>query len=307
MTNLKCQVEQTCTARPRKIFDVITDFRRQDRWLTEEREVPQYRRRILQPGDPGDDLPRASTARVRPTVTEFERPTKITFHQPMAMALHSGTVDVTVRYMLAPTAQSTHAQRVVTLQDPLAAEAPPAAAGTHLAGRAAAHLARAQGLLRNTVLAQGRVFRDGSSTRAKGSSRAPDAPMPTTLTSTSSALSCCSEALPRDATRPPDLSCPPQLSSHSCLATAVSHIPCPCGPCGPVSSRAVGPIEPSRVRTFSTVFEAAPKGRTRRRRGRPSRAPASLPPGSPLTPVGWRERQGPQAAAPEEVTEPRLI
>lgn len=54
----------------------------------------------------------------RGTVTEFERPTEITFHQPMAMALHSGTVDVTVRYTLAPRAESTHVQGVVTLGIP---------------------------------------------------------------------------------------------------------------------------------------------------------------------------------------------
>ena len=96
------------------------------------------------------------------TVTEFERPTKITFHQPMAMALHSGTVDVTVRYTLAPTAQSNRRAAGRNARDPLAAEAPPAAAGAHLAGRAAAHLARAQGLLRDAVLAQGRVVMGGS-------------------------------------------------------------------------------------------------------------------------------------------------
>jgi hypothetical protein len=52
------------------------------------------------------------------TVTEFEQPTKITFHQPMAMALHSGTIDVTVRYTLVPKVESTHVQRVVTLGIP---------------------------------------------------------------------------------------------------------------------------------------------------------------------------------------------
>jgi hypothetical protein len=52
------------------------------------------------------------------TVTEFEQPTKITFHQPMAMALHSGTIDVTVRYTLVPKLESTHVQRVVTLGIP---------------------------------------------------------------------------------------------------------------------------------------------------------------------------------------------
>jgi len=35
-------------------------------------------------------------------VTEFERPVKITFHQPMTIRLHAGTVDVTLRYTLTP-------------------------------------------------------------------------------------------------------------------------------------------------------------------------------------------------------------
>ena len=52
------------------------------------------------------------------TVTESGRPAKITFHQPMTIKLHSGTVDVTMRYTLTPTAESTHVQRVVTLGVP---------------------------------------------------------------------------------------------------------------------------------------------------------------------------------------------
>jgi hypothetical protein len=84
-----------------------------------DRGVPRYHRCLLEPGDPGDDLSRAWPFGLRHgTVTAFEQPTKITFHQPMAMALHSGTVDVTVRYTLAPRAQSTHVQRVVTLGIP---------------------------------------------------------------------------------------------------------------------------------------------------------------------------------------------
>jgi hypothetical protein len=52
------------------------------------------------------------------TVTELERPTKITFHQPMTMRLRSGTVDVTVRYTLTPGGESTHVTRVVTIGIP---------------------------------------------------------------------------------------------------------------------------------------------------------------------------------------------
>jgi uncharacterized protein YndB with AHSA1/START domain len=52
------------------------------------------------------------------TVTEFEPPTKIAFHQPMTMKLHTGTVDVLTRYTLTPQAGSTHVKRVVTLGFP---------------------------------------------------------------------------------------------------------------------------------------------------------------------------------------------
>ncbi len=51
-------------------------------------------------------------------VTEFERPTKITFHQPVTMKLHAGNVDVAMRYALTPRAESTHVTRVVTLGVP---------------------------------------------------------------------------------------------------------------------------------------------------------------------------------------------
>jgi hypothetical protein len=52
------------------------------------------------------------------TVTEFERPRKLTVHQPMTMRLHSGIVDVSMRYTLTPRAESTHVTRVVSLGVP---------------------------------------------------------------------------------------------------------------------------------------------------------------------------------------------
>jgi Polyketide cyclase / dehydrase and lipid transport len=51
-------------------------------------------------------------------VTEFERPTAITFHQPMTMRLHAGTVDVLMRYTLTPVERGTRVRRVVTLGIP---------------------------------------------------------------------------------------------------------------------------------------------------------------------------------------------
>ena len=52
------------------------------------------------------------------TVTEFEPPTKITFHQPMTLKLRSGTIDVAVRYTLTPKPGSTYVKRVCTIGVP---------------------------------------------------------------------------------------------------------------------------------------------------------------------------------------------
>ena len=54
------------------------------------------------------------------TVTEFERPTAITFRQPMTLRLGAGIVDVALRYTLTPrpAAGVTHVARVVTITVP---------------------------------------------------------------------------------------------------------------------------------------------------------------------------------------------
>jgi uncharacterized protein YndB with AHSA1/START domain len=117
MTEIQVETDMHCPVE--KIFDVITDFRGQGRWLTKNAKFRGTTDVSSNPVTLGTTYREPGPLGVRHgTVTEFERPTKITFHQPMAMALHSGTVDVTVRYTLAPTAQSTHAQRVVTLGIP---------------------------------------------------------------------------------------------------------------------------------------------------------------------------------------------
>ena len=116
MIDIPSEADIRCNAE--KIFDLIIDFRGQDRWLprssafhgTEVSADPvtlgtTYR-------EPGPFCVRNGT------VTEFERPRKVTFHQPMTMRLHSGTVDVTLRYTLTPNAGSTHVSRVVTLGIP---------------------------------------------------------------------------------------------------------------------------------------------------------------------------------------------
>jgi uncharacterized protein YndB with AHSA1/START domain len=102
-----------------KIFDVIIDFRNQDRWLTKSSAFHGTSEISSNPVTMGTTYREPGPFGVRNgTVTEFERPTKITFHQPMTMRLHSGIVDVTMRYTLTPRAESTHVTRVVTLGVP---------------------------------------------------------------------------------------------------------------------------------------------------------------------------------------------
>jgi hypothetical protein len=52
------------------------------------------------------------------TVIELERPTKVTFHQPMTVKLRAGVVDVTVRYTLTLQGERTHVRRVVSIGIP---------------------------------------------------------------------------------------------------------------------------------------------------------------------------------------------
>ena len=101
------------------IFDLIADFKGQDRWLTTS---SAFRGTTAISSDPvvlGTTYTEPGPFGVRHgTVTEFERPAKITFHQPMTMRLQAGTVDITLRYTLTPSGGSTHVTRVVTIDIP---------------------------------------------------------------------------------------------------------------------------------------------------------------------------------------------
>ena len=101
------------------IFDLIADFKGQDRWLTTS---SAFRGTTAISSDPvvlGTTYTEPGPFGVRHgTVTEFERPVKITFHQPMTMRLQAGTVDITLRYTLTPAGGSTHVTRVVTIDIP---------------------------------------------------------------------------------------------------------------------------------------------------------------------------------------------
>jgi uncharacterized protein YndB with AHSA1/START domain len=117
MSEIPAEADIRCPAE--KIFDVIIDFGGQDRWLTAS---SAYHGTLEVSSDPvtlGTTYREPGPFGVRHgRVTEFERPTALTFHQPMTMRLHAGTVDVLMRYTLTPVEGGTRVRRVVTLGIP---------------------------------------------------------------------------------------------------------------------------------------------------------------------------------------------
>jgi Polyketide cyclase / dehydrase and lipid transport len=117
MTEIPSEADIHCPAE--KIFDVIIDFRGQGRWLTQSSAFRGTSEISTDPVTLGTTYREPGPLGVRNgTVTEFERPVKVTFHQPMTLRLHSGIVDVTLRYTLTPGAGPTHVKRVVTITVP---------------------------------------------------------------------------------------------------------------------------------------------------------------------------------------------
>jgi uncharacterized protein YndB with AHSA1/START domain len=81
--NIRCPAE--------KIFDVIIDLRGQDRWLTPSSAYHGTLEVSTDPVALGTTYREPGPFGLRHgRVTEFERPTAITFHQPMTMRLHAG-------------------------------------------------------------------------------------------------------------------------------------------------------------------------------------------------------------------------
>jgi uncharacterized protein YndB with AHSA1/START domain len=119
MPVLPAEADIRCPAE--KIFDMITDFGGQERWLSKS---SAFRGTTAISPDPvrlGTTYREPGPFGVRNgTVTEFERPTAITFRQPMTLRLGAGIVDVTLRYTLTlgPAAGVTHVARVVTITVP---------------------------------------------------------------------------------------------------------------------------------------------------------------------------------------------
>jgi hypothetical protein len=115
--DIPSEAEIQCSAE--KIFDLIIDFRGQGRWLPQSSAFHGTTEISTDPVALGTTYREPGPLGVRNgIVTEFERPAKVTFHQPMTMRLRAGIIDVTLRYTLTPRTGSTQVRRVVTLGIP---------------------------------------------------------------------------------------------------------------------------------------------------------------------------------------------
>ena len=101
------------------IFDLITDFDGQSRWLKKSSAFRGTDGPSENPAILGTTYREPGPLGVRHgEVTEYERPTKITFHQPMTIRSGLGVVDITLRYVLTPAGDSTRVRRAVTVTVP---------------------------------------------------------------------------------------------------------------------------------------------------------------------------------------------
>jgi hypothetical protein len=117
MVEMPIECDVRCSAET--IFDLIVDFQGYGRWLTKSSAFHGTHDISSNPVTVGTTYREPGPFGVRNgTVTELERPTKVTFHQPMTLKLRAGTLDVTVRYTLSAANGATHVRRVVTLGIP---------------------------------------------------------------------------------------------------------------------------------------------------------------------------------------------
>jgi uncharacterized protein YndB with AHSA1/START domain len=117
MIELPSEADIQCSAE--RIFDLITDFAGQEQWLGRSSSFHGTSEVSSNPVTLGTTYREPGPFGVRNgTVTEFERPTRITFHQPMTLILGLGVVDVTVRVTLTPRGQNTHVRRVCAIRVP---------------------------------------------------------------------------------------------------------------------------------------------------------------------------------------------
>jgi uncharacterized protein YndB with AHSA1/START domain len=99
------------------VFDTIVDLRGYGEWLESSAECAGTTEISTDPIATGTTYVEQSPSGVRHgEVTELDRPTRVTFHQPMTMKPRLlGVIDIRVTYTLTPTATGVHLARRVTL------------------------------------------------------------------------------------------------------------------------------------------------------------------------------------------------
>jgi uncharacterized protein YndB with AHSA1/START domain len=118
MIELPCAADIRSSAET--IFDLIVDFGGQERWLGKSSAFRGTREISSNPVVLGTTYREPGPLGVRNgVVVEFERPTRVAFHQPMTGRLHTGTIDVLMGYTLTPGAASTQVRRLVTIDVPV--------------------------------------------------------------------------------------------------------------------------------------------------------------------------------------------
>jgi uncharacterized protein YndB with AHSA1/START domain len=117
---IEVRVEADIRASAETIFAAIVDFRGYDRWLPGSMVFKGITDISSDPVALGTTWAEPGPNGVRHgTVTEFEPPTRVTFHAPMTLKPRFlGMIDITVRLTLAPTEGSVHVIRVVTIGIP---------------------------------------------------------------------------------------------------------------------------------------------------------------------------------------------
>jgi len=114
------RLEAEIDAPVEKIFAAIVDLHGYERWLPRSSVFEGITDISSDPIRLGTTWSEPGPNGVRHgTVTEFEAPTQVTFHQPMTMSPRLlGVIDITISVTLTPTPRSVHLLRVVTIGIP---------------------------------------------------------------------------------------------------------------------------------------------------------------------------------------------
>lgn len=118
MTQIRQEAE--IAAPVEEIFAAILDFRGYDRWLTTSSVFEGITEISSDPIRLGTTWAEPGPNGVRHgTVTEFEPPTLVTFHQPMTLRPRLlGIIDITLSITLTPSPTSVRVRRIVTIGIP---------------------------------------------------------------------------------------------------------------------------------------------------------------------------------------------